>query len=117
MKRAPLIALLAIAAGCSGTAAVTVHGGHVSAGPGWIRAYGCGACHSIPSVAGADGEVGPPLGDFSRRTNIAGRLPNTPENLVRWIEEPQAVDPGNLMPNLDVSDQAARDIAAYLYAH
>jgi cytochrome c1 len=42
-------------------------------------------------------------------------LRNTPPNLVRWIREPQAVVPGNAMPNMGVSEVDARDIAAYLY--
>ena len=42
-------------------------------------------------------------------------LRNTPANLVRWIREPQAVVPGNAMPDMGVSEADARDIAAYLY--
>ena len=45
----------------------------------------CGACHEIPGIADANGQVGPPLTHFARRTVIAGMLPNTPANLVRWI--------------------------------
>src|SRR5690242_20485841 len=55
-----------------------------------IADHGCGACHTIPGVRGADGLVGPPLHWFSRRTFIAGELPNTPENLVRWVESPRS---------------------------
>ena len=47
---------------------------------------------------------------------IAGVLPNTPENLVHWLRSPQAVVPGNAMPDVGLSDAQARDIAAYLYA-
>jgi cytochrome c1 len=59
--------------------------------------------------------VGPPLGNVARRAVIGGRLSNTPDNLTRWIQDPQGVDPGNAMPNLGVSAAEARDIAAYLY--
>ena len=48
---------------------------------------------------------------------IAGGLPNTPANLIAWIRDPQQFDPGTLMPDLHVSPDAARDIAAYLYRH
>ena len=79
-----------------------------------IQAYGCGSCHMIPGVRGAVGLVGPPLLAWSRRTVIAGELPNTPENLVEWIMRPQSIEPGSAMPNLGVSEADARAIAAYL---
>ncbi len=41
-------------------------------------------------------------------------LPNTPENLVRWIQQPEQIRPGTAMPNLGISEDDARDIAAYL---
>lgn len=78
--------------------------------------YGCGACHVIPGVTGATGMVGPPLDGWSRRVYIAGNLQNTPENLVHWIRQPQAVEPGTAMPDLGVTEADARDIAAYLYS-
>jgi cytochrome c1 len=74
----------------------------------------CGACHEIPGVSEADGLVGPPLTHFAQRTMIAGFLPNTPDNLERWVQHPQAVAPGNAMPDLGLSDRDARDVAAYL---
>jgi cytochrome c len=80
-----------------------------------IRRYGCGACHDIPGVVGAHGQVGPPLGSVSQRVFIAGVLPNEPDNMVQWIENPQGVDPKTAMPNMGVTTQDARDIAAYLY--
>jgi cytochrome c1 len=46
---------------------------------------------------------------------IAGMLPNTPANLVTWIEYPQSVVPGNAMPNEGLTDAQSRDVAAYLY--
>lgn len=90
-------------------------GGDADRGREVIEAFGCGACHSIAGVEGAAGRVGPDLRGLAKRNNIAGRLPNTPENLVRWIAEPQQVDPGNLMPDLGADDAVARDMAAYLY--
>jgi cytochrome c len=61
--------------------------------------------------------VGPPLNGLSNRIYIAGRLPNTPRNLIRWIRYPQQIYPGNVMPDLGISNHDARDIAAYLYQH
>lgn len=92
-----------------------VIGGNAQRGGSLIVAYGCAACHTVPGVAGADGNVGPPLTRFGSRTYIAGMLPNSPANLVRWIREPQRVLPGNAMPSMGVTELDARDIAAYLY--
>jgi cytochrome c len=80
-----------------------------------IEQYGCGSCHVIPGVRGADGTVGPPLTDFSHRGYIAGELPNNGDNLIRWIMDPQEVEPGTAMPDLDIGEATARDIAAYLF--
>jgi cytochrome c2 len=80
-------------------------------------ASGCGSCHTISGVDGADGKIGPSLAGVAERRTIAGRLENTPQNLTLWIREPQRVDPGNLMPGLGLSEADARDIAAYLDRH
>lgn len=81
-----------------------------------IRRYGCGSCHNIPGVTGAGGMVGPPLGQISQRVFIAGVLPNEPDNMIRWIENPPGVDPKTAMPNMGVTSRDARDITAYLYS-
>ena len=80
-----------------------------------ISTYGCPACHTIPGIASANSLVGPPLNEWSERRYIAGSLPNTAENLILWIMEPQTVDPDTAMPNMGVSEAEAQDIAAYLY--
>jgi cytochrome c2 len=90
-------------------------GGDVRAGKTAIERYGCGACHEIPGIPGADGRVGPPLDGMSRRAEIAGRLPNGPANLVRWLRHPQQIEPGNGMPDQGIGERDGRDIAAYLY--
>lgn len=92
-----------------------VPGGNPDSGKVAIQTYGCGSCHTIPGVRVATGTVGPPLMFWSKRTYIAGEVPNTPDYLVRWIEVPQAIEPGTAMPNLGVPEKAARDIASYLY--
>lgn len=108
--------LLALAlAACGSTPAFTMPDTNPGRGQQDIQSYGCGACHVIPGVTAARGMVGPPLTDWARRGVIAGHMPNTPENLVRWIQDPPAVEKGTLMPNLGVSEAQARDIAAYLY--
>jgi cytochrome c2 len=90
-------------------------GGDPVRGARLIRHYGCDACHTIPGIEGADREVGPPLAGVANRMFIGGVLANTPSNMMRWIENPQAVDPLTAMPALGVGAAEARDIAAYLY--
>jgi cytochrome c2 len=80
-----------------------------------IRKYGCGSCHDIPGVIGAAGMVGPPLARIAQRVYIAGVLPNEPDNMIRWLENPQAIDPKTAMPYMGVTPRDARDMAAYLY--
>jgi cytochrome c2 len=92
-----------------------VPGGDPRRGATGIERFGCGSCHVIPGIGGADGTVGPPLTDFSHRGFIAGELPNNGDNLIRWIMDPQAVEPGTDMPDLDIGEGEARDIAAYLF--
>ncbi|MGN6392606.1 MAG: c-type cytochrome [Gemmatimonadales bacterium] len=95
--------------------AARLTGGNPAHGAELIRGFGCGACHVIPGIAGAQGEVGPPLAGLVRRAYIGGVLSNTSANLVRWIVNPRAVDPLTAMPTLGLSDGEARDVAAYLY--
>jgi cytochrome c len=81
-----------------------------------IGQYGCGGCHDIPGIAGADGNVGPPLHRIGTRTYIAGFVRNSPENMTFWIREPQKVLPGNAMPSMGIPQKDAQDITAYLYS-
>lgn len=92
-----------------------VEGGQPEQGRQMIKKYGCGGCHTVPGVPGAQGRVGPALDELAWKGYIAGELPNTPDNLIYWIQFPQEVDPGNAMPNVNVTESDARDIAAYLY--
>ncbi|HEY6402431.1 MAG TPA: c-type cytochrome [Blastocatellia bacterium] len=105
--------------GCRGgvtePAYIVATGGSAYSGKQIIHQYGCGSCHTIPGVRGARGMVGPPLISFGRRTFIAGHVPNSPDNLIRWIMGPQSIDAGTAMPALGLNEQQARDIAAFLY--
>lgn len=89
--------------------------GDADEGRGAIVAYGCGSCHIIPGVAGARGTVGPSLENFADRAYIAGILPNKPGNLTRWLINPPLFAPKTSMPDMQVSDRDAADMAAYLY--
>jgi mono/diheme cytochrome c family protein/cytochrome c551/c552 len=81
-----------------------------------LRQYACDNCHTMDNLVGPQTQVGPTLRDFHRRKFIAGVLPNTPENLARWIMDPQDISPHSLMPDLQVSENHARDMARYLHS-
>jgi cytochrome c2 len=115
---AGLALAVALLCGCEGDVertAAAMTGGSPQRGRTIIRRYGCETCHSIPGVEGARGLVGPPLDNIGSRAILAGRLSNTPDNLMRWIRDPQGIEPGTAMPVLGVTEQDGRDIAAYLY--
>ena len=95
--------------------AAAITGGDPLRGEAMFIQYGCGSCHGVKHVRKATGTVGPPLDGIAIRTVIAGKLNNTPENLERWIRDPQHVTPGTAMPDLRVGQRDARDIAAFLY--
>jgi cytochrome c oxidase assembly factor CtaG/cytochrome c2 len=80
-----------------------------------IDKYGCGNCHEIPDLGNAKGNVGPPLAHVGTRTYLAGFVRNSPENMTLWIEDPQRILPGNVMPSMEISHKDARDITAFLY--
>ena len=113
-----LLALLSVS--CQGSKAERathfVAGGDAQHGRSAAYDRGCGACHTIPGVRGAYGTVAQSLAGFSQRTFIAGELPNTPDNLERWIMDPPSIQPKTAMPNLGVGAAEARDIAAFLYS-
>ncbi len=104
---------------CSGrplrTTSDFVAGGNPQAGWQAIQDYGCHTCHHIPDIPGPEAYVGPPLDEWASRSYIAGNLSNTPENLVEWIRFPQDFEPGTAMPDLEVTEDAARNITAYLF--
>lgn len=108
---------LAVGSGCGGgeQPVTLVPGGDPERGKTALSGFGCTSCHTIPGIRGANGMVGPPLTHFARRAYIGGQLPNTADNLVRWIQNPQEVEPGTAMPDLGVVPAVARDMAAYLY--
>jgi cytochrome c oxidase subunit 2 len=73
----------------------------------------CVGCHTIKGVS--SGGVGPDLTHFgSRKTLGANLMPNTPENVARWIENPAHMKPGARMPDLGIRGEQAKALAAYL---
>jgi len=115
-----LFGCFALLSGCGGDNAArrigeVTTGGDPHHGANVIAYYGCGSCHTIPGISGAAGHAGPPLSGIASRIYIAGVIQNTPGNMMRWIENPKAVDEKTVMPNLGVTPKDAADIAAYLY--
>jgi cytochrome c2 len=125
MRRLPLVAL---AAGCIGLAGCdifarssyedkVVRGGDSARGRAIVASgvHGCTACHTVPGIRAARGVVGPPLDRLAQRAFIAGRLPNTPGVLVAFLEDPPALVPNTGMPDVGLTPEEARHVAAYLY--
>lgn len=92
-----------------------IGGGDAKVGKKLVEQYQCGSCHAIPDVPAARGTTGPALEGFGRRSYVAGRFPNNADALTRWLENPPAMKPGTLMPDLGVSPDDARHMAAFLY--
>ena len=113
-KTIAYLAIVLLAAGC-GAKHDARSGGDPRKGKELIAHYGCGSCHEIKGVPGANATVAPSLKDVAKRVYLAGRLANTPANLERWILDPRAIDPKTAMPKVGVDEAGARDIAAYLY--
>lgn len=88
--------------------------GDVERGRRLLAQYQCGTCHAIPEVPGARGAIGAPLAGFGRRAYIAGRLPNRPDVLARWIADPRSLIAATTMPSMGANPTDARDMAAYL---
>jgi len=103
-----------IAVDHSASHVATASGGNARQGRHLLLQYGCDVCHEIPGVVGASMPIGPPLDHMGLHSFIGGVLPNTRDNMVRWIRTPQTFVPGGAMPDLGVPDRDALDIAAYL---
>jgi len=74
----------------------------------------CSACHTIDGTS-AQGKMGPNLTHFASRMKFAGwTVDNTPENLAKWLANPQDVQPGTLMPNLHLSQDQIQQLVVYL---
>ena len=87
--------------------------GPAADGKALYAASACVGCHTIQGVSA--GVLGPDLTHFGSRTTLAaGMFPSGPETLAAWLKDPQAVKPGAKMPNLGLTGEQARALAAYL---
>ena len=116
VKDALVLTCAALLGGCGGDDLRRPFiGGDAVIGKKLVTQYQCGACHAIPDVPGAGGAAGPALEQFGRLSYIAGGIPNVPPRLVAWLLDPQALKPGTPMPDMGLTEQEARHIAAFLY--
>jgi cytochrome c len=120
MKRLAIITALLLCVACTKReeqyqSRVTTGGGDADRGKQLMSKYGCIGCHVIPGVQGPRGMVGPPLDKMGARSVLAGKFANNPENMMRWLQNPQAMDPNVAMPNVGVTPADARDMSAYLF--
>ncbi len=73
----------------------------------------CASCHAINGTT-AVARVGPDLTHFASRRQLgAGIADNTPENLHRWLTDPQKVKPGVMMPDFKFTDEQVTQLVAY----
>jgi cytochrome c oxidase subunit 2 len=80
-----------------------------------FRTSTCINCHAINGVPGANSRVAPDLTHVGSRQQLAaGVVQNTPENMRRWVKNPQAIKPGALMPDFYLDDQQIDQLADYL---
>lgn len=86
-----------------------------AAGKSIIFKVGCGVCHVIPGVPGANGTVGPSLERFAERNLIGGVVPNRPELLAQWVRDAPSLIAETGMPDLPITEEEARNVAEYLY--
>jgi cytochrome c len=113
-----LMPLILVLTGCNRTAKnepAILEIGNPDHGQQAMEYYGCASCHVVPGIAGAQGLIGPSLKHVASRAYIAGIKPNTPSNLIHWIENAPSLNPQTAMPDLEIPDGSAHDIASYIY--
>jgi cytochrome c2 len=91
-------------------------GGDPEIGRTKLGQHSCVSCHIIPGVPNANGTLAPSLASWSKHRKLLDSYPNTPANLESWLQNPSRFKPGTTMPDLNVSPQDSRDMAAYLYS-
>lgn len=119
MKRLPfLILILCLACNRAETpqqSAQPAPAGNSERGRQLAAQYGCNVCHAIPGVDGAQGSLGPSLAGIASRPAISmGTVPNTPDKVAVFIQDPATLNPQSSMPAMGIAPNDAQDIAAYL---
>lgn len=74
----------------------------------------CMRCHSIAGMAG-NSTIGPDLTHLKlRKTLLSGMMENNPQNLLRWLEDPQKIKEGAFMPNFLLGNNEIKALVSYL---
>jgi cytochrome c oxidase subunit 2 len=87
--------------------------GDAANGKALFSAKACNGCHRVSGEING-GVTGPDLKGFAGRPTIMGAVPNTPENVWRWLADPQRLKPGTAMPRIPLTAQNLDDLTAYL---
>jgi cytochrome c oxidase subunit 2 len=96
---------------------VPAEGSSLAQGAEAFNLNGCAGCHTVEGNPLAVGKIGPNLSNFGSRTTVgAGILPNTPENLALWLQNPQTIKPGNTMQNLHLRPTDVEALVSYLHS-
>ena len=86
----------------------------VSSGRHIFESTACINCHAISGTV-ADGRFGPDLTHLmSRQTIASGAAENTKANLRLWVQTPDAIKPGSLMPAMQLSNADLDALVDYL---
>ena len=118
MKRAFLVTIL-LAVACSKSEKPAAESvplppiGNAAAAKAHMEKYACQACHVIPGM-GEGGALGPDLTGFAVRTTLNGRVQKNPQAVAAYLLNPTAVDAQTSMPAVGLSEEEAKDIAAFL---
>ncbi|MGB8013159.1 MAG: c-type cytochrome [Terriglobales bacterium] len=91
-------------------------GGNPELGRKKLQMRSCGSCHFIPGVPRAEGKNAPSLAGWAGRSTFLNTYQNTPENLEKWLDKPSHRKPGTTMPDINISPEDSRDMAAYLFS-
>lgn len=115
LASAVLLGLTGAACGSAAGPEPRVASGDPERGLEVMARVGCGACHEIPGLDWPRGRVGPSLDGMGQRALIGSGLPNRPETLIPYLIDAPAVDEGSAMPPMPITEEEARDVAAYLH--
>ena len=91
-----------------------VQDARVETGRRVFESNACVNCHTVSGTP-ADGRFGPDLTHLMARATIAsGAAKNTPENLRLWVQNPDAIKPGSLMPAMKLNDVDLDAVVSYM---
>jgi len=89
-------------------------GAVAQAGRSFFFAQTCANCHAIGGTSAA-ANAAPDLTHLAARSQLAaGVIPNTPQDLARWLRNPQQLKPGCQMPNFSLNEDQVTQLVAYL---